>query len=338
MVRRKSGRPDPDGLCPSSLAVDQSGRVIVATAEVGSLGPVATVGPDPLTNKTGKWVHANQGSASIIDVSDFDNLRKHTRQVFENNGWDRLSRDKSYTLDEDLRTWRAARDRNRKPVPVPERLGEPSVFKHVFYIIKENRTYDQIFGSLPQGNGDPAIEQFGRLATPNQHAIAEEFVLFDNLYDSGSLSADGHQWVTQAFAPDYIEKTVGGFTRTYPFNGGDALGYVPSGFLWDNAIRHDRSVRVYGEISAACAPRAGVTQEMGPWSTGFLGRSPTPALERLLSRRAAAGGRTGRRDARPARGPLGYPVAGAIINKSRRITWSYPTNAGRGVPARISAL
>ena len=191
--------------------------MIVANGKgVGSLGPVATVGPDPPTNKTGKWVHANQGSASIIDASDLDNLRKHTAQVFENNGWDRLSHDKSYTLDEDLRTWRAARDRNKKPVPVPERLGEPSVFKHVFYIIKENRTYDQIFGSLPQGNGDPALEQFGRLVTPNHHAIAEQFVLFDNLYDSGSLSADGHQWVTQAFAPDYIEKAFGGFTQDLP--------------------------------------------------------------------------------------------------------------------------
>jgi YVTN family beta-propeller protein len=269
----------PTGWYPSSLAVDQSGRVIVANGKgVGSLGPVATVGPDPPTNRTGKWVHANQGSASIIDVSDFDNLRKHTRQVFENNGWDRLSHDKSYTLDEDLRTWRAARDRNRKPVPVPERLGEPSVFKHVLHHQGDRTTIKRF---LPQGNGDPAMEQFGRLATPNQHAIAEQFVLFDNLYDSGSLSADGHQWVTQAFAPDYIEKAFGGFTRTYPFNGGDALAYVPSGFLWDNAIRHDRSVRVYAaSTSTACAPLAQASPRK--WGRGapdsWAAGSPTPAF------------------------------------------------------------
>jgi YVTN family beta-propeller protein len=269
----------PTGWYPSSLAIDRSGRVMVANGKgVGSLGPEATVGPDPPTNKTGKWVHANLGSASLLEASDLGDLQRHTRQVFENNGWDKLHRDKSYVLSDDGRTWRTARDRNKKPVPVPERLGDPSVFKHVFYIIKENRTYDQIFGSLPQGNGDANLAQFGRTVTPNQHAIAEQFVLFDNLYDSGSLSADGHQWVTQAFAPDYIEKAFGAFTRTYPFNGGDALAYVPSGFLWDNAIRHNRSVRVYGEyVNGLRATRGTVTEEMGPWSTAFLGSGTTDA-------------------------------------------------------------
>jgi hypothetical protein len=116
--------------------------------------------------------------------------------------------------------------------------------------------------------------QFGREVTPNQHAIAEQFVLFDNLYDSGSLSADGHQWVTQAFAPDYIEKSFGAFTRTYPFNGGDALAYARSGFLWDNALRHNRSVRVYGEYVNGLRAD-GV--EMGPWSGTFLGHGVTEA-------------------------------------------------------------
>jgi hypothetical protein len=159
-------------------------------------------------------------------------------------------------------------------VPIPRHLGSPSVFKHVFYIIKENRTYDQVLGDLPQGNGDPALVQFGREVTPNQHALAEQFALFDNLYDSGSNSADGHQWVTQAMAPDYIEKSFGGFTRTYPFNGGDALAYTRSGFLWDNALRHGRSARVYGEYVSGLRADG---QEMGPWAGTFLGHGVTTA-------------------------------------------------------------
>ena len=219
-------------------------------------------------------MHSNQGSASVIDASELRGLGRYTRRVFANNGWDHLREDRQYIRGTDDRSWRIVPPRHGKPVPIPDRLGEPSVFKHVFYIIKENRTYDQVFGALPQGNGDAALVQFGREVTPNQHAIAEQFVLFDNLYDSGSLSADGHQWVTQAFAPDYIEKSFGAFTRTYPFNGGDALAYARSGFLWDNALRHNRSVRVYGEYVNGLRAN-GV--EMGPWSGTFLGHGVTEA-------------------------------------------------------------
>jgi YVTN family beta-propeller protein len=279
----------PTGWYPSALAVDPAnGRLVVANGKgVGSLGPEATVGPDPATNKRGRWVHSNQGSASLIEAADMRNLDQLTRQVFANNKWDRLRRGRTYVKGADGRSWRVAIPRREKPVPLPERLGEPSVFKHVFYIIKENRTYDQIFGALPQGNGDPSLVQFGREVTPNQHALAEQFTLFDNLYDSGSNSADGHQWVTQAFVPDYLEKAFGAFTRTYPFNGGDALAYAGSGFLWDNARRHGRSVRVYGEYvnglralhpnAAAALGTPADGQEMGPWNTGFLGHGVTEA-------------------------------------------------------------
>jgi YVTN family beta-propeller protein len=266
----------PTGWYPSSLAVDPAtGRLIVVNGKgVGSLGPEAIVGPDPATNKTGKWVHSNQGSASLIEAADLRDLGRFTRQVFANNGWDKLREDGTYVRDSNGRSWLMAPARHAKPVPIPERLGQPSVFKHVFYIIKENRTYDQVFGALRQGNGDPKLVQFGRDVTPNQHAIAEQFVLFDNLYDSGSLSADGHQWVTQAFVPDYIEKSFGGFTRTYPFNGGDALAYARTGFLWDNARRHKRSVRVYGEYVNGLRADG---EEMGPWSGTFLGHGVTEA-------------------------------------------------------------
>ena len=246
----------PTGWYPSAVAADPvHGRLIVANDKgVGSLGPEAKVGPDAATNKTGKWVHSNMGSASVIPFPSQGALRGYTEQVFKNNSWEKRA-------DEARREGHA----HSKPVPVPEKLGDPSVFKHVFYIIKENRTYDQILGDLPQGNGDPNLVQFGREVTPNQHAIAESFVLLDNLYDAGSNSADGHQWSTQAFVVDYLEKFYGGFIRTYPFNGGDALAYAPSGFLWDNALKHGKQVRVYGEYVNGLSAD-GV--EMGPWLRG----------------------------------------------------------------------
>src|SRR5690606_3095655 len=95
-------------------------------------------------------------------------------------------------------------------VPVPTKPGERSVFKHVMYIIKENRTYDQVLGDMPQGNGDPSLCQFGREVTPNHHALAEEFVLLDNFYCNGVLSADGHQWTDEGYVTDYLEKQFGG--------------------------------------------------------------------------------------------------------------------------------
>jgi YVTN family beta-propeller protein len=137
--------------------------------------------------------------------------------------------------------------------PVPERIGEPSVFKHVVYIIKENRTYDQILGDVTAGNGDPALCVFGEAVTPNQHKLVREFALLDNTYCSGILSADGHQWSTTAFGTDYLERSFAGWPRSYPDGMGpnevDALAYVPSGFIWDNALKHGVSLWNFGEFT-----------------------------------------------------------------------------------------
>ena len=137
------------------------------------------------------------------------------------------------------------------PRPIPERHGEPSVFKHVIYIIKENRTYDQVFGDVERGEGDPSLCIFGRQVTPNHHKIVDEFVLLDNFYCSGVLSADGHQWAMEAYVTEYIERAFGGFPRSYPFDGDDALAYAASGFLWDNALAHKKTLRIYGEFVKA---------------------------------------------------------------------------------------
>ena len=146
----------------------------------------------------------------------------------------------------------------RQPAPVPKRLGDPSVFEHVVYIIKENRTYDQVFGDLPQGNGDPSLCIFGREVTPNHHALAEEFVLLDNYYCNGVCSADGHAWAMEGYATDYLEKSFGGWARSYPFSGDDPLSFAPTGFIWDHVLLHGLSFRNYGEMSQIGAtPRQG---------------------------------------------------------------------------------
>jgi len=133
-------------------------------------------------------------------------------------------------------------------VPVPIRPGERSVFRHVLYIIKENKTYDQVFGGMKQGNGDSSLCQFGRNVTPNHHAIAETFVLLDNTYCNGVLSADGHQWTDEGYVTDYLEKSFGGHIRSYPYRGDDPLAFAPTGFIWDQVIKKGLSFRNYGEF------------------------------------------------------------------------------------------
>ncbi len=138
------------------------------------------------------------------------------------------------------------------PKAIPNRIGEPSFIKHVVYVIKENRTYDQVLGDIDRGNGNAELCIFGREITPNQHKLVDEFVLLDNTYCAGILSADGHQWSTTAISTDYMEKSFAGFPRSYPDGMGvdedDALAYSPAGFIWDNAIAHNISIRNYGEF------------------------------------------------------------------------------------------
>ncbi|MEI2723718.1 MAG: bifunctional YncE family protein/alkaline phosphatase family protein [Verrucomicrobiota bacterium] len=177
------------------------------------------------------------GTVSKIKIPTAPELQEYTRQAKTDA-----------RVPQILRAWERS-DSRKKPVPVPRRLGEPSVFEHVVYIIKENRTYDQVFGDLPQGNADPALCVFGREVTPNHHAVAEQFALLDNYYCNGVLSADGHAWATEGYVTDYLEKSFGGFTRSYPFAGDDPLSYSATGFIWDNLLLHGLSFRNYGEMS-----------------------------------------------------------------------------------------
>ncbi len=137
--------------------------------------------------------------------------------------------------------------KNISPTPVPERIGEPSVFKHVIYIIKENKTYDQVYGDLKNGRGAAELCIYGDSVTPNQHQLTKDFSLLDNYYASGKSSAEGHQWTDAAMVSDYIEKNVRAWFRSYPHRQTDALVYNKNGLIWNNALDHGKTVRVFGE-------------------------------------------------------------------------------------------
>jgi hypothetical protein len=138
------------------------------------------------------------------------------------------------------------------PIPVP---GGTSPIKHVIYIVKENRTYDQVFGDLPKGNNDPALTLFGQANTPNLHALAEQYGIFDNFYADAEVSADGHNWVDSANASDYNEKMWpqdyspgAGRNRGYDFEGGSKINLSAGGYLWDDAANAGITYRDYGEF------------------------------------------------------------------------------------------
>jgi YVTN family beta-propeller protein len=145
---------------------------------------------------------------------------------------------------------------NQPAQPVPERAGEPGVFQHVIYIIKENRTYDQVLGDVTNGNGEADLCVFGENVTPNQHKFVHDFVLLDNTYCCSALSADGHNWADSGIATDYLEREFAGFPRSYPsggdgLNGQDALAYSPAGFIWNHALAHGRTVCDFGEFTTS---------------------------------------------------------------------------------------
>lgn len=245
----------PTGWYPGAVRLSDDGkRLFVANVKGhGSLLPRKPAprkenkgdGDDPAAPQTvGRNSHDHLGSVSLIDLPDAAWLKTYTEVVNANN---RLG----YAIAGMEPPRKAA-----KPAPIPARHGEPSVFKHVIYVIKENRTYDQVFGDMKEGNGDPSLCIFDEPVTPNHHKLAREFVLLDNFYCSGVLSADGHSWTNAAYATDYLEKQFGQFTRSYPYEGSDPLAFPVSGFLWDNALAHNKTFRNYGEfVRSAYEPK-----------------------------------------------------------------------------------
>ena len=235
----------PVGYAPSSVVLDAADNALLVANDKGigtrGIPPQNSFGTD--FGVTSYNTHQDLGTVSIVPVPDRRTLEAMTHQVFQNNHWD---------LEENIFS-AAGGDRHAKPHAIPERIGDPSKIKHVFVIIRENRTYDQILGDVAAGNGDASLAVFGDNATfgsvtPNAHALVERFPLLDNFYDPSRQSADGHNWIVQAMAPYSDDIQSPDWLRDYPSNGGDAIAYQKKGFLWDAAAKAGVSFKNYGEF------------------------------------------------------------------------------------------
>jgi DNA-binding beta-propeller fold protein YncE len=226
----------PVGWFPGAVVHDSRRN----TLYVANIKGVASTRTLDTSEHAGYNTHQYHGSLSLLKVPSARDLTAHTAAALANMRYS--------LLKEAALPPRAG----QPPRPVPQRAGEPSLIKHVVYIIKENRTYDQVLGDMKEGNGDASLCIFGERITPNQHKLARQFVLLDNTYCSGILSADGHEWADTALATDYMERSFAGFPRSYPDgmedDDVDALAYSPAGFIWDNAIAHGKTLRDYGEF------------------------------------------------------------------------------------------
>jgi YVTN family beta-propeller protein len=200
-----------------------------------------------------------KGTMSIINVPSEKQLAIYSRQVYINT---------PYTRNAELNA------KGEPGNPIPMKVGAPSPIKYVFYIIKENRTYDQVLSDMPGGNGDTSLLLFGEKITPNQHKLAGEFVLLDNFYCDGEVSADGHNWSMGAYATDYLEKTwptsYGGRGGSYVAEGNRPAANNKGGFIWDHCNRNKVSYRTYGEFADNYKPNLPVLKDhYCPFFTGW---------------------------------------------------------------------
>ncbi len=219
-------------------------------------GEITTVGKNVVVSNTrgidarrsagpAHGTHDTTSSVQWFTLPNNHAINGYTAKVFKQNGWT----NKSVEI---------AKGKKAKAVPVPKRLGDPSTIKHVFLIVKENRTYDQVLGDDPRGNGDPAFTQFGANVTPDQHALEQQFGLYDNFYDVGTNSAEGHNWLMQADNPEYTESSAGEYTRSYDTEN-DVLGHQSSGFIWTGAQAAGKTVRDFGEFQSFHQKPAGAS-------------------------------------------------------------------------------
>ncbi|WP_259014608.1 beta-propeller fold lactonase family protein [Emticicia fluvialis] len=240
----------PTGWYPTS--VKAIGNKIYVTNGKGLSSSANPRGPNPVSSRSPQFKGANpeavrgtqyigglfKGTLSIFDYPDERTLADYSEIVYENT---------PYNKAKELET------EGQKGNPIPTGYGQKSPIKYVFYVIKENRTYDQVLGDVKAGNGDTTLCLFPERTTPNQHALVKEFVLLDNFYVDAEVSADGHNWSMAAYANDYVEKTwvtsYGGRGGTYDYEGSREIAYPKNGFLWDFAHRAGVSFRSYGEFA-----------------------------------------------------------------------------------------
>ena len=269
----------PVGWYPGAIVHDKT-RHSIYVANIKGIGSTKKLERDaPAKFKVSQYF----GTLSLVRTPSQRELAAHTRVALRN------------FRHGAIQAARLPARPNQPPRAVPERSGEPSVFKHVVYIIKENRTYDQVLGDIKEGNGDPSLCVFGERITPNQHKMVREFVLLDNTYCSGILSADGHQWADTGITTDYMEKSFAGFPRSYPDGmedtDVDAIAYAPSGFIWDNVLAQGKTLRDYGEFAITDKSWKDKTKKGKPkWTdhyrefidgTETINLSSRPAIESL---------------------------------------------------------
>jgi YVTN family beta-propeller protein len=276
----------PTGWYPTAVAVTPDGKHLLVGVGKGNQTKANPINVDVSKHKTDydpvvkrrllpfPYIGTTlSGALSIVPVPDDRALAAYTDTVYRNCPYsDKLLSEASHP----------------EPTAIPAKVGDPSPIKHVLYIIKENRTYDQVFGGLTRGNGDPALVMFGRDVTPNHHRLAEEFVLLDNLYCNGHVSADGHPWSTMAYNTDYIARN---WALTYSSRAGiedderGDLSNAPSGYLWDACARAGLTYRSYGEYGRRVSQPDG-TFRMDGAVPGLVGHMcPDYGLSKVAGRR-----------------------------------------------------
>jgi YVTN family beta-propeller protein len=264
----------PTGWYPTSLDVSADGKTLAVGTLLGVGAGTGTAG-NQTPGQRARYVHAVRGSLNVIAVPTDAELAAYTTSVAQN---DRL------TLNSGPEAPSLTPRRDAVARAVPERPGEPSRIDHVVFVIKENRTYDQILGDIGKGASDSALVMYGRDVTPNAHALAEQFVLLDHFFASGGNSADGHQWLTQANETEYPTWPLY-YGRSYPSESTDALTYSSGGFLWEAAQATGKSVSIFGEY-APPPPRSNAAIRSGLLAQYRDSLPHNPAFFRsLLARR-----------------------------------------------------
>lgn len=236
----------PTGWYPTSVRISHDDKTLYVLNGKGHTSKANRDGPNPLVkssaDRTREYIgKLFQGTLSMIPMPSPAEMAAYSKTVYECSPLKR---------DDPVAVVGAATSVNN---PIPQKVGAPSPITHCVYIIKENRTYDQVFGDIPEGNGEPNLCLFPDAVTPNHHALAREFVLLDNFYVDGEVSADGHEWTMGAYASDYVERTWplsyrGDRRVPYPAEGVLEISRPSGGYLWDKAAEKGISYRSYGEF------------------------------------------------------------------------------------------
>jgi YVTN family beta-propeller protein len=239
----------PTDYFPENVTAVNGTIVVTNTRGIDARGPSLTFDKGQgTTPATGYGSHSTTASLTRFTLPSDKEIRKDTATVFTQNGWDGSA----------VKAAQGAKGVGQPTVAIPKRIGQPSAIKHVFLLVKENRSYDQIYGDMKQGNGDPSLTQFGQKVTPNQHALVTQFGLYDNTYDIGTNSAEGHNWLMQGDNPAYTETSAGEYTRSYDTEE-DVLGHQRSGFLWTSIQSVGKSAKNFGEFEYGEGKPAGAT-------------------------------------------------------------------------------